>query len=222
VTRSVASRACIPLACVALIVGGCGGPEDADKSECRTNLRLIRIAAESCQEAHGVPCWKTPTVGKTGFSWRVELLPYLEHDNLYRTLATQTANFTARVYTAEGLPTANAERVRDVTSRAIRDYTLLKRNHPGDTTIFRRVVRADRPDAFVVVETTDVVPWARGDDELVVEVGKALPERPGMGGHFSGGFVALCADGKVRWVPSSLSDDEKLAALFDGRGGEEQ
>ena len=82
---------------------------------------------------------------------------------------------------------------------------------------FRRVVKADRPNAFVVVETSDVVPWAPGGDDLKIESGKPLPK---MGGHFRGGFMALCGDGRVRWLLASMSDEEKIAALFDGKGGE--
>src|SRR5262249_13279605 len=176
-------------------------------------------AAEAYREAYPEPCWKTPRVGKAGLSWRVELLPFMEQDNLFRLLSQETKNFTTVVYEPDGRPAANSSAARGLLAIRLEDLTLPKRNYSANLTPFRRVARADRPNAFVVVETTDVVPWGKGGDDLVVEEGKPLPK---MGGHFSGGFLALCADGKIRWLAASMSDEDKLAALFDGKGGEVQ
>jgi hypothetical protein len=203
----------------ALLAAGCAVSEQAEKVECRNNLKQLQLAEENFRNTFRQPCWKTPTVGKAGLSWRVELLPFLEQVNVYKTLMGQTNNFTTPVYDAGGSATSGGAAARDTLETRIGVLTLRKHKYPAGTTVFRRVVKADRPDAFVVVETTDVVPWGKGGDDLVVEAGAALPK---MGGHFSGGFLALCADGQIRWVPESLSDQEKIAALFDGKGGEVQ
>ena len=202
-----------------LLAAGCSMQQHAEKVECRNNLLQIRIAEDNFRSANAQPCWKTPTVGKAGLSWRVELLPYVEHDNLYKMLVGQTNNFTLAVYAPDGTPTPEGAAARETLTARVMPFTLRNRNYPAGTTIFRRVTKADRPSAFVVVESIDVVPYGKGGEDLAVEAGAPLPK---MGGHFSGGFLALCADGQIRWIPSSLSDQEKIAALFDGKGGEVQ
>jgi hypothetical protein len=206
----------LSLLALAPIAAGCESPQTArEKGHCAGTLRGIGLGAESLKDLHGKPCWQTPIVGKAGLSWRVELMPFIEQDNLYRVLKEGTDDFSIPLFTADGTPTPNRSKARTDLNNRVYHYT---HNNPAGTTAFRRVPWADRPDAFVVVETTDHVPWGPAGDDLIIEADKPLPK---MGGNFKGGFLALCADGKVRWIPSSLSKEATIAALFDGKGGKE-
>jgi hypothetical protein len=199
-----------------LAAAGCGLSRVAQQKKIfADHLQWIGLAAETFKADHGKPCWETPVVGKSGLSWRAELLPYLEQDNVYMTLREDTNQFTIRLFAPDGTPTPDVHRARRSLKVSVFAYSF---SNPPGTAPFRRVVKADRPDAFVVVETSDFVPWGKPGDDLVVEDGKPLPK---MGGNFPGGFLGLCTDGKVRWIPASLSEAEVIAALFDGEGGKE-
>jgi hypothetical protein len=68
---------------------------------------------------------------------------------------------------------------------------------------------------FLVVETTDAVPWSK-PDELIYEPGKPLPA---LGLPSSHGFHAVFADGSVTFLPKNLSE-KTLRALITPAGGE--
>jgi hypothetical protein len=193
------------LSALTLFTAGCGNSRE--KAECKHYLEFIGRAAEEFKREHGKACWETPVVGKAGLSWRVELLPYLEQENTYRALKKETGGFTTPLFTPDATPTAEAKMLL---GSSVFAYTL---SNPPGTAPFRRVFSAERPEAFVVVESSDYVPWGKPGDDLVIEEGKPLPK---MGGNFKGGFLALCAGGKVRWIPSASSEAATLAALFDG------
>lgn len=200
---------------VALVSSACESSRTAgEKSHCVACLKAIGRGAEEFREVHQVPCWETPVVGKAGLSWRVELLPYIEHNQLHKAIKDETANFTINPFEHDNAPKPNKVKDRPLLHSRVYHYTI---DNPPGTAPYRRVVKPDRPDAFVVVETSDFVRWAPAGDDLVIKDGEPLPK---MGGNFKGGFFALCADGMVRWPESSMSDKAIVDALFDGEGGE--
>jgi hypothetical protein len=56
--------------------------EPFDRAACRTNLKQVGIAIHSHHEDHAV--LPLPSTGDPSVSWRVSLLPYLEHDEIFK------------------------------------------------------------------------------------------------------------------------------------------
>jgi prepilin-type processing-associated H-X9-DG protein len=70
-------------------------------------------------------------------------------------------------------------------------------------------------NTILVVEAAEAVPWTK-PDELPFDAGRPLPR---LGGHFSGGFNVLFADGTVRLIPGD-TPEATLKALITRNGGE--
>ncbi len=55
---------------------------------------------------------------------------------------------------------------------------------------------------ILIVEAADAVPWTK-PDELTYDPNGPLPK---LGGHFSGGFLAVRTNGFVMFVPSATPE----------------
>src|SRR5262249_30216642 len=146
------------------------------------------------------------------FSWRVGLLPFIEEDNLYKSLSLLTDHFqTPRAQLAKAPPPG----LDKLMKTAVPLYTLPRHKKEPAKTIFRRVVVKGQENPFIVVESADLVDWAKTGDEITIAAGKPLPK---LRGHFPGGILALCGDGRVRFLPRSLGKQALLDALTTGKG----
>jgi hypothetical protein len=179
----------------------------AEAKRCVKQLAELALAAENYRSAYGseVGAHFEVIVKQPSYSWRVALLPYLEYDNLYKTLYKETGGFT--------LPVSRAP--AKTIGRAVPVYTLPRWKDKSGTSIFRRIKVAGKPRLFVVVESADVVPWAKSGDGLTLDPKKALPR---LRGHFTGGFFALCGDGKVRFLARKRARKVVVEALISGKG----
>jgi hypothetical protein len=149
------------------------------------------------------------------YSWRVAVLPLLEQAGLYDSwLRDGSDNFRVPA---------------TLSDEELKKYPLLKRGvdmmpdwltlkrWEGRTgqSIYRRVRIEGHPELFVIVESSDLAPWIKANDDLTLADGKPLPK---MGGNFPNGFFALCGDGQVRFLPTGLADKEIRRALVSGGG----
>ena len=184
-------------------------------------LPQFHLAAQNFQDAYGKPL---PTdKGLRGdkpnyLGWRFFLLPFIEQDNLYKFVVTDVPTMEV----PGGLTREKAEKdypsLKKVGSMRIAEYTLPRygaKDKP-ETTVWRRVLVKGKPKLFVVVESSERVLWIKSGDDLVLDPDKPLPK--GMGGNFSGGFFALCGDGKVRFLEKKLSRKAVVEALTTGKG----
>jgi hypothetical protein len=179
----------------------------AEARRCVKQLADLAFAAQHYRDANGsdVGSHFEVVVKQPSYSWRVALLPYLEADNLYKELHAATGGFTTPARLAPA----------DKMGQRVEVYTLARwKDRPG-TTVFRRVKVVGKPRLFVVVESADVVAWAKSGDDLTLDPKKALPR---MGGHFTAGFFALCGDGKVRYLSRKLGKKGLVNALVSGKG----
>lgn len=184
-------------------------------------LPQLYLAAENFEAAYGKPA---PTdKGLRGdkanyLGWRFFLLPFLEQDNLYKQLVSGVPTLEV----PGGLTREKAEKdyplLKTVGSTRVADYTLPRygaKDKP-ETTVWRRVLIKGKQKPFVVVESSQRVLWIKSGDDLVLDPDKPLPK--GLGGNFSGGFFALCGDGKVRFLEKKLSKKAIVEALTTGKG----
>lgn len=158
--------------------------------------------------------------GKPLLSWRVELLPYLGANDLYK-----------QFHLDEPWDSPHNRSLIDKMPEIYGVTTVGEKKEPqtyfqifvGPKTPFegRRQPRVPEsfPDGaaqtFLVVEARDPVVWTK-PVELPYEIKGNLPN---LGGLVPDGFYALMADGAIRFIPKSLSE-ETLRAVITPAGGE--
>ena len=107
------------------------------------------------------------------------------------------------------------EELKSAVARMPEWMTIERHKKEIGKTIYRRVVVKEKPGLFILVESSELVPWFRPTDDLGLAEGRPLPK---MGGNFSTGFFALCGDGKVRFLSKTLTEKEVRKALLTGEG----
>ncbi|MEZ6140230.1 MAG: DUF1559 domain-containing protein [Zavarzinella sp.] len=151
-------------------------------------------------------------------SWRVSLLPYIEQDNIYRSidLSAEWDSPENLKYTTMYIPTYSPPYLGRL------DNQTPYRSFVGQDTVFdfSRKVQINRiPDGssntLIFVETTDTVPWASPQD-IPYKRGMNFPSfGPASGRHF---LVAM-ADGSVKRMRKSVSP-QIIHGLITINGGE--
>lgn len=192
----------------------------ARRAQGMNNLKQIGLALHNY---HDVNKSFPPAVlfgpdGKTPYSWRVAILPYVEGEALFRQY-----NFT------EPWDSENNKKVLAKMPAVFRDpndpegstnasYFALT----GPTTIFSgkegtqiQRITDGTSNTLMVVEAKRDIPWTKPDD-IPYAADKAVPK---LGGHYPDGFLGLIADGSVRFFSSSI-DEKVLRGLFTKEGGE--
>jgi hypothetical protein len=202
----------------------------ADRKRSANNLKDILLALHNFHDAHNA----FPAVaiankdGKALLSWRVAILPYLEHEALYKQFKLNEAWDSAhnkkllrkmpKVY---GLPKVRVDP----------EYGTFYRVFTGPDTIFHGAATAagggwplgirifqiadGTSNTLMVVEGGEAVPWTK-PDELPYNAKKPLPK---VGGLFREGFHAAFADGSVQFIDPKI-DKTTMRALITCAGGE--
>jgi hypothetical protein len=199
------------------------------------NLKQIGLALHYYVETYGrlPPAVVRGQDGQPLYSWRVSLLPFLEHDSLYRQFKLEepwdgphNKQFLAKMPKVYALPWGESAASAEGQTR----YQVFV----GPGTAFERdgLTWDDFPDSLadtlLAVEGGEAVPWTKPAD-LPYEPGKPLPP---LGGavtkpvHFlcypiwrRPGFTACFADSSVRFIRGD-TDEEVLRALITRNGGE--
>jgi hypothetical protein len=155
----------------------------------------------------------------------VHLLPYLEHDNVYKQLdLTKPWDDPANAKALEKMPDVFRVYGRDPKEKGttyLQMPTMLG-VPDGPSPIHvpgRRLSIVSIPDGtsntIAVVEAADAVPWAKPGD-LPFDPKKA----PNVGSPDRKWFHAGFADGRVRYLRRDKLTDEQLRALMTIDGGE--
>jgi uncharacterized protein DUF1559 len=202
-------------------------------SRSQARLKDIGVALHDYHESvgHLPPAVIRDKDGRPLYSWRVQLLPYLEYDSLYKKLKLD-----------EPWDSPHNKPLVAETPQCYEPY-LGGNDKPGLTrylafvgqgTAFERggLTWDDFPDdlgeTILVVEAGEAVPWAKPVD-LKYDPDAPLPLL-GAGYtkpvHFlcheirrKSGFNAVFADGKARFIPSN-TPESTLRALITRNGGE--
>jgi hypothetical protein len=194
--------------------------EDEERQQSVTNLKAIAAALHRYREKHGrlPPTAVYSKEGKPLYSWRVELLPFLGQESLYREFhkdepwdSDHNKKLLAKMPEVFALA-RNPTHAPDATH-----YQVLV--GPGAAFEGQQGLRLpeDFPDGtattLLVVEAPKAVPWTQPAD-LPFAPDKP-PPRPG--GLFAAGFHAAFADGSVLFLKKEL-DADTLRALITRNG----
>ena len=174
-----------------------------------TNLKQIGLAMHSYVDAHGhfPPAALTDSAGTPLLSWRVAILPYLAHFDLFERFKPdepwdgpsnwKLLNEMPEVYAPVGCgPTARSD--------------TFYRGFVGDGAFFEGVhgikisdITDGTVNTLMVVEAGETVAWTKPED-LPIECGSCVPR---LGGQFEEGFHALTCDGWVRFLAKEIDAD---------------
>ncbi len=183
------------------------------------NLKQIALALYNYHDANGhfPPAVLYGPDGKTPYSWRVAILPYIEQAALYdqyhfdepwdsphnKTLLAKIPDLY-RYPNAKGDPTAASYYVLNGPGTIFDDKDGTKVAEIRDGTAF----------TLLVVEAQRDIPWTKPED-IPYAPNKPLPE---LGGFNPEGFHAAMADGSVRFWEGI--DAKTLRAMISKAGGE--
>jgi hypothetical protein len=163
------------------------------------------------------------------WSWRVQILPFIEQDNLYKQLdLTKQWVAPENLKVLEGVPMPKV--FEHPGRKAPKGHTyfrvfMLPKNAKGtDRPLFTEGARGPKltqildgtSQTFMVVEAREAVPWYQPD---VFAYDGKLP-LPELGAKDADAFHALFCDGSVKKLKPSDLGEKTLRALITMSGGE--
>lgn len=171
------------------------------RAQSRENLRVIAMALQRYAAAHGRPP-PLAVRGKDGqllYSWRVLLLPYLDQgEEVYRQFQLDEPWDSPRnKKLLMRIPPVYAQVRRTAKEPQATFYQIL--SVPGSA------AKGWPADSWLLVEAGEAVPWTKPED--VGFPSETGPIMPALGGLFADGFHLAFADGKVCFVPRTISED---------------
>ncbi len=201
--------------------------EAAGRASSSNNLKQIGIAVHNYHDVMGkFPADIKDKTGKAILSWRVEILPYIEQENVYRMVKRDEpwdspANKEMAKVQIKTFMSPNATNNQVEGGYGVTHYRGVKGKGMAFDPTVKQLRFQDFTDGtsntIMVVESGDPVAWMRPDDLTIPEKGPLprfdVPGRPGQ-------FNALFADGSVRWINRANLNDADLRAYFTRNGGE--
>ncbi len=156
--------------------------------------------------------------GKTPYSWRVALLPYLGQKPLYDWYDFSEAwDSRHNQKVLEKMPDVFCRPEEPAESKNTSCFALV-----GPGTIFDgkqgtklEEITDGTSCTILLVEAKRDIPWTKPED-IPYDPNKPVPA---LGGYFADGFYVAMADGSARFIPSTISE-KVLRALISKAGGE--
>ena len=173
----------------------------------RNNLKMIGLAMLNYEAAqrHFPPAVLYGPDGKTPYSWRVAVLPFLDRDDLYREYhfdepwdGPNNRKLIEKMPEVFRCPSEPAESTNA-------SYFVLA--GPGtmfdgkEGTKVKQIVDG-MANTLLIVEAKRDIPWTKPED---IPYDPAAP-LPKLGGYFERGFNVVIADGSVRLLPSTIRE----------------
>lgn len=192
--------------------------EDALRMTSCNNLKQLLLALHNYHDVNGR--FPAPAIygsdGKALLSWRIELLPYLEQNDLYKQFRRdQSWDSPHNRALLDGMPDVYA------LPGAKKDSVTYYQVFVGPGATFekhhqRRIVEiADgTSNTIMIAEAAAPVPWTKPQD-LVYDADEPLPE---LGGAFTNVFHVAMADGSVHAMPRNFDKKEFRKAVTCSNG----
>jgi prepilin-type processing-associated H-X9-DG protein len=220
--------AIVGLLAAILLPAGQTGYTPHSRSECSNNLKQIALALHNYHNVHGSfpPAYIADKNGRPMHSWRVLILPFLEHGGLY-----EQYDFN------EPWNGPNNRKLADIPIAAFNCPADNK--EPSTTTNYLAVVgpdtawtgsestsladfAGDKGTTLLVVEVADSgIHWMEPRDLHVLQMALTInpPAGQGISSHHLGGAIAAFADGHIEYLPETVSPED-LRAMLTWSGGE--
>jgi hypothetical protein len=212
---------------VGLVVGILGFRDTASRIKAGNDMHELVLAMHRHCDVYGrLPdatpeTMRRPMPVRSKLSWRVQLLPYLGHDNLYRQFHHDEpwdSPHNKRLLTP--MPKVFAHpKYEDAEAQGLTYYRVFTGQWtpfpPEGGVRFPAGITDGTSNTIFIVEAADPVPWTK-PDELPYDPAKPLPK---LGGHFRSGFVVGMGDGSSRVVGPGVSE-KTLRAAITPNGGE--
>ena len=198
----------------------------ADRMKTSNNAKQIALAVHNYESANGhLPGDIVDGDGKAILSWRVQLLPYLERENIYKQLdLTKPWDDAANKKFIEEMPAAFGFPSREEPKKGFtyfQTFTAPKELESGNPFLVpgRKIsipkIADGTSNTLMVVDGETAVNWLKPGD-LPYDP-KKLPK---IGDPKTGKFLAAMGDGSVRWFEVKKLGEKKLHALITIDGGE--
>lgn len=218
-TASVAAKDVTTLG--TLLVPAVGSARTAARrSQSTNNLKQIGLAMHNYADTFRSfpPAVLYGPDGKTPYSWRVAILPYIEQDALYRQYNfNEPWDSETNKKVLENMPVIYRDPSDSEASRNSSYFVLT-----GPQTIFSGKAGTTLPqitdglsNTLMVVEAKRDIPWTKPED-IPYDREKTVPK---LGGHYDEGFITLFGDGSVRFIQKKI-EEQVLRMLITKDGGE--
>lgn len=182
------------------------------------NLKVIGLGWHNYHDFYGqLPCNEVSKDGKPLLSWRVQILPYIEEDELYKQFKLDEPwDSEHNKKLIDKMPKIYAP-VRAKADPGMTFYQVFTGKHGLIKSGEKRglaTVTDGLSNTFMCVEAAKAVIWTKPDD-LVFD-GKDIPA---VGGLFDGKFHAVMGDGAVRRFRKDVNA-ETMRRLIDPQDGQ--
>jgi len=204
-------------------------PEDVPlKRQCRHNLKQIALALHNYHDTYGSfpPAYIADEYGRPIHSWRVLILPFLDHQALYDQYRfDEPWNGPHNINLVEIMPSVYRCASDDTGAEACTNYVVMigpRTAWPGDTPVRMSDIADGTRNTWLVVEVADSgIAWSEPRDLHVQQMARELNASAGQGisSKHPGGAQVVCADGSAHFVPELLPPED-IRALLTIAGGE--
>jgi hypothetical protein len=193
--------------------------EEAERAVSTNNLKRIALAMHNYESSYG----RFPAAvimgpdGKTPHSWRVEILPYLEQNQLFHAYKmNEPWDSPNNKKVLEKMPDVfNATPNQPSTMSSYYVLTGKETAFPGEKGLRFTHITDGTSNTLLAVEAKCDIPWTKPED-LAYDAKKPLPK---FGGYFQDGFNAALCDGSVRFLKNTVAE-RVMRALITASGGE--
>jgi hypothetical protein len=193
----------------------------ARRAQSVNNLKQIALAMHNYQAQHGhfPPAAAMGPDGKTPHSWRIELLPFLDQDALYKQYkmdepwdSPANRKVLEQVPAVYRCPDAGGDPTAACYFALTGPDTLMPADGAG---VKIQEIADGLSNTLMFVEAKRAIPWTKPAD-IPYDPSKPLPE---LGGFFPNGFDAAFGDGSVKFLSHTINE-QTLRALITKAGGE--
>lgn len=194
--------------------------EAAQRAQSMNNLKQLALAMHNYHEANQAlpPAVLYGPDGKTPYSWRIALLPYLAEPGLYEQYKKDEPwDGPNNKQLIAKMPAVFRDPADPENSTASSYFVL---TGPGtvfsgkEGTKFLQILDG-MSNTLLVVEARREIPWTKPED-IPYEKDKPLPK---LGGHYAKFFLAALGDGSVRAISQNIQE-AALRGLITRDGGE--
>jgi hypothetical protein len=194
----------------------------ADRARSANNLKQLMLALHNYHDAHDhFPTDIRDKDGKPLLSWRVQILPYIEQEGLYRKFkldepwdSENNKKLIAQMPKVFRSP-RQADTLKDHTTYLAPLGPGFMWDDPKGVKISQITDGTSNTIALVEADDDRAVVWTRPADITI----DSKDPTAGLLGHYAEGFQAAVADGSVRLVRKTIPP-MSLWAMFTRAGGE--